>query len=374
MRFTFFHFLVLCLFVSCTRNQQGEDIAGNEDENTVYHIFYIDRSAKNIIWEQWDPELKNILQTSEIPLEINGVPEGGPQSDLLDSYVLQTSDDLSSLFLRTRVEPPFMGGMETDESLNVGSYLYQYKSGTGEFRELYKSPETAVINNFYYSDLAHSIFFEEIYPEYYVFKKLNLETSPAVETELMHSTNEILHISEDKSQEAIVALIQEEDQMRALIYTGEDTLYQQTSLPFPKRAAILPASAQDGNCFTLVFRKNKKYRYNALLTYCQALQINEFILPDEPQAVVKLNAQRWLTLGKESFFISNAKGRVIKRVCTPEPVFLASTVNEMFIRSGEKTYRYRLDTIIGDVLDPALHDRFFDLLNIKRGPAEIKKI
>jgi|GEM_PF-6915502 len=361
---------VLFILLGCGDHSSSSDNSEGQtlDDGLFYHLFYLDRSGAFIRWDQWDGRLQNFVQSSEIPLQSAGQPVGGVQLDPLDTDVLQARADMGNFIFRTRYEPPLMELMETEEQDLPGSYFYLFLAETGEFRELYRSSSSATIGKFLYS--GSDIYFEEIYQNGYKFKRLDLSLTPPAEYTLITSGTEIVSMALNQQMLPVV-LLQDQDQIYQYRFDA-DSMVMYGSYPQPRRGRFLPpvTSDEDGIALALLPEKKRSFHAVYLLTFGKEQMT---ILPEAPQAVQYAGNQEWLILGQESMIHLNSNGDFLHQYCLQEPVFIGKYQHDVFIRSVDYTLKINISNKHIDTLNPALHDVFFDLLSLRKGPGGYRK-
>lgn len=372
LRVLYIILLVIPMLSGCKDAEQNNssDFEDASDDGLFYHIFYIDRSGNFIRWDQWDGALKDFIQSSEIPLQSSGQPEGGVQIDPLDTDVLQASEDIGNFVLRTRNETPFMGFMDEGSEMQPGSYFYLFLPETGEFRELYRSAPESAIGKFLYS--GSDVFFEEIFPNQIVLKRLDISITPPVERTLFTVHTECVSMVFNHNQEPVI-LIQDQDKIFQYRYAADwDSMVADGEFSQPKGGHFLPPLTSGYDCIALPMLPNSKHQYHAVYLMCSDNQ-RIVILPDAPQAVKYAGNQEWLVLGKESIIHIDSRGRFLQQICLQEPTFLGMYKQDVFIRSMDHTLCLKLPKGKVDTLNPALHDVFFDLLSVRKGPGGYRK-
>jgi hypothetical protein len=372
LRVLYILLLVLPLLMGCKDSNQGKNSEDEDawDDGLFYHIFYLDRSGTFIRWDQWDGALKEFIQSSEIPLQSAGQPEGGVQIDPLDTDVLQARDDIGNFILRTRNETPFMGFMDEGSEVQPGSFFYLFLSETGEFREVYRSSPESTIGKFLYTGSA--VFFEEIYAHQIVFKRLDIAITPAAERALFTIRTELVSMVLNDAQEPLI-LIQDQDKIFQYRYASDlDSMVAYGEFSQPRGGHFLPPVSSGHDCIALPMWPKSKYKYHAVYLLCSGNQ-RRVILPDAPQAVKYAGNQEWLIFGKESIIHIDSRGRFLHQLCMQEPAYLGMYNQDVFVRSMDHTLCLRLPKGKSDTLNPALHDVFFDLLSVRKGPGGYRK-
>lgn len=372
LRVLYILLLLLPLCMGCKDSNHGkksEDIDAWEDD-LFYHIFYLDRSGTFIRWDQWDGALKEFIQSSEIPLQFSGQADGGVQIDPLDTDVLQAREDIGNFILRTRNETPFMGLMDEGTEMQPGSFFYLFLSETGEFREVYRSAPESTIGKFLYTQ--STIFFEEIFEHQIVFKRLDISITPAEVRTLFIIRTELVSMVLNDAQEPLI-LIQDQDKIFQYRYDSDlDSMVAFGEFSQPQGGHFLPPVSSGHDCIALPMLPKSQYKYHAVYLLCSENQ-RRVILPDAPQAVKYAGNQEWLIIGKESIIHLDHRGRFLKQICLQEPTFLGMYKQDVFLRSMEHSLCLKLPNGKIDTLNPALHDVFFDLLTVRKGPGGYRK-
>ena len=116
----------------------------------------------------------NLIVRAEIPWQIAGSTDEGPQKDLANNPTLQSASDQSSYVIGTFVPQPFSGLWLEDENSSGGLYLYWFKSATGEFRELYYAKGDSIINNLLKILGESPVYFEPIHQSENTLHKLDI--------------------------------------------------------------------------------------------------------------------------------------------------------------------------------------------------------
>lgn len=353
----------------------GQSLSRQEEQEEVVHLYYLSADRTRILSEQWSPDFSRLIETAEIPWQVNGTAEGGLQADLADSPILQAADDQSSFVLRTS-EPQTFTGLGPEEENTGGAFrLYLYKSATAEFREIYVAGGDSVIGNFLYVPDQSAVYFEIIRPAGYSLNRLELRFPLPVPTVLHQGTNELFRLRYDASREAVSALVQNQDEIIELSHkTGADTLVSRVAGKIPSDRPSLPAASGNGSCVVCPLVPTRKFPGNALRLFCADRPEQDVYLADRVVAAEPVEPEHWLALGLESLTLMNATGNMVYRYCCPEPALLAVDQNEYYIRSADYTLRFREGVSQPDTLAAGLHEKFFDLLFVRKGLSARKRI
>jgi len=372
-------FLLSFLLISCTSDspvQTDLNTTQNTEESEAIHLFYLSRDGQQIKSEQWSEDFSQLLASAEIPWQISGNAEGGLQSDLADSPVLQSAKDQSSFVLRTFIPQPFTGlGPEEEGLTENGSYLYLFKSTTGEFREIYSAGGDSVISNFLYIPEESAVYFELIHNSDYSLHRLSLQFPIQPPKTLYSGTNELFRLRFNESGRTLYSIIQNGEEIIELSYTLEtDSVRLRVAGNIPAFQPTLPASSSNGTCLVCPFLPTSKQSAHSLRIFCNNLPLQDVFIPDKIINSELIEPDNWLVLGSESITLLDSQGKISYRYCTPEPNLLATDRADFYIRSGDFTLRFKGDHPIPDTLSNELHEKFFDLLGVKKGSASQKRI
>lgn len=366
------------LFLGCNATDQsnaGQSISPNPDESEAIHLFYLSRDGQQVKSEQWSNDFKNLIASAEIPWQIEGSPDGGLQTDLADSPVLQAASDQSSFVIRSFVPQPFSGLGPEEENSSGASYLYWFKSATGEFRELYSAKGDSIVNNFLYIPSESTVYFELIHQSENTLYKLDISFPPREPKVLFRGTNKIFRLRYDPVSATFYAIMQTGEEIIELSQTkASDSLQTRIAGKTPAFQSSLPASSSNGTCLVCPILPNSKQKAHALKIYCNNLPEQSIFIPDRIITSELIEPDNWLVLGSESIYLLDSQGKIIYRYCTPEPSLLAIDQSEYYVRSGEFTLRFRNELANPDTLPAEIHERFFDLLGVKKGVASRKRI
>lgn len=369
---------VSLLFSSCNTQDKSNSelsLSPQADESEAIHLFYIDRDGQQIISEQWSDDFRNLIASAEIPWQIVGSPEGGLQTDLADSPILQAASDQSSFVIRSFVPQPFSGLGPEEENSSGASYLYWYKSATGEFRELYSAHGDSIINNFLYIPGESTIYFELIHHSENTLYKLEISHPPQEPKILFRGNNKIFRFRYDQVSATFYAIMQTGEEIIELSHPKDsDTLQTRIAGKTPAFQSSLPASSSNGTCLVCPFLPTSKQNAYSLKIFCNNLPEQTVFLPDRIITSELIEPDSWLVIGSESIFLLDSQGKIIYRYCTPEPSLLAIDQGEYYVRSGEFTLRFRNELSNPDTLPIEIHERYFDLLGVKKGVASRKRI
>jgi hypothetical protein len=372
-------FLLSFLFISCTSESPVQtDLTLNQktEETEAIHLFYLSRDGQQIKSEQWSKDFSQLLASAEIPWQISGNAEGGLQSDLADSPVLQSAADQSSFVIRTFIPQPFTGlGPEEEGQSGNASYLYLFKSATGEFREIYSAGGDSVIGNFLYIPEEFTVYFELIHNSNYFLNRLNLQFPIQPPQVLYSGTNEIFRLRFEETGRTLYSIIQNGDEIIELSYPQEsDSISLRVSGKIPAFQPTLPASSSNGTCLVCPFLPTSKQVAYSLRIFCHNLPLQDVYIPDKIINSELIEPDNWLVLGSESITLFDSQGKINYRYCTPEPNLLATDREDFYIRSGDFTLRFKGDSPSPDTLSNELHEKFFDLLGLKKGSVSQKRI
>jgi hypothetical protein len=372
-------FLLSFLLISCTSDspvQTDLNTSQNTEESGAIHLFYLSRDGQQIKSEQWSEDFSQLLASAEIPWQISGSAEGGLQSDLADSPVLQSATDQSSFVLRTFIPQPFTGlGPEEDGLSENGSFLYLFKSATGEFREIYSAGGDSVISNFLYIPEESAVYFELIHNSDYSLNRLSLQFPIQPPKILYSGTNEIFRFRFEETERTLYSIIQNGEEIIELSHLQEsDTVTLRVAGKIPAFQPTLPASSSNGTCLVCPFLPTSKQNAHSLRIFCNNLPLQDVFIPDKIINSELVEPDNWLVLGSESITLLDSQGKIRHRYCTPEPNLLATDRADFYIRSGDFTLRFKGDNPIPDTLSNELHEKFFDLLGVKKGSTSQKRI
>jgi len=366
------------LFTGCNTNEKSNreltlDI--NSDESEAIHLFYISRDGQQVISEQWSDDFSNLIASAEIPWQIAGSPDGGLQTDLADSPILQAASDQSSFVIRTFVPQPFSGLGPEEENSSGASYLYWFKSATGEFRELYCAKGDSIINNFLYIPGESTVYFELIHQSENTLYKLDISFPLREPKVLFRGTNKIFRLRYDNASATFYAIMQTGEEIIELSQTkASDTLQTRIAGKTPAFQSSLPVSSSNGTCLVCPLLSGSRQKAYSLKIYCNNLPEQTIFLPDKIITSELIEPDNWLVIGSESIFLLDSQGKIIYRYCTPEPSLLAIDQSEYYVRSGDFTLRFRNELANPDTLPGEIHERFFDLLGVKKGVSSRKRI
>lgn len=368
-------FLAACSPEGEGASASGQSIGQQEEQEEVVHLFYLSGDRNRIFAEQWNSDFTRLLETTEIPWQVNGTAEGGLQTDLADSPILQAADDQSSFVLRTS-EPQTFTGLGPEEENAGGAFrLYYYKSATAEFREIYSAGGDSVIGNFLYVPDQSAVYFEIIQPAGYSLNRLELRFPLPAPVVLHRGTNELFRLRYDASREAVSVLVQNQDEIIELSHkAGADTLVSRVAGKIPGNRPSLPAASGNGSCVACPLVPTRKFPGNALRLFCADRPELDVYLADRTVAAEPVVPENWLALGMESLSLISPAGKIVYRYCCPEPALLALDQNDYYIRSGDYTLRFLEGKNQPDTLPTGIHERFFDLLYVRKGLSARKKI
>lgn len=369
---------VSLLFSACNTQENSNpelSLSQNSNESEAIHLFYIARDGQQIKSEQWSDDFKGLIASAEIPWQIAGTPEGGLQTDLADSPILQATSDQSSFVIRSFVPQPFSGLGPEDENSSGASYLYWFKSATGEFLELYSAKGDSTINSFIYVPNESTVYFELINNSENTLYKLDISFPLQSPKLLFRGTNKIFRFRYDEASKTFYALMQTGEEIIELAHSQEsDSIQTRVAGKTPAFQSSLPASSSNGTCLVCPLLPTSKQKAYALKIFCNNLPEQTIFLPDRIITSELIEPDNWLVLGSESIFLLDSQGKIIYRYCTPEPSLLAIDQSEYYVRTGDFTLRFRNELSNPDTLSGEIHERFFDLLGVKKGVASRKRI
>lgn len=342
--------------------------SGSLEETSAMHLYYVSRDGMNIQAEQWSLDFLTLLDSATIPWHISGRPEGGLQTDLADCPVLQGSPDFSGFVIRSFLPLPFTGLGPEEENSSSTSALYFYKSATAEFRELVVVGADSVIGNFLYVPEASAVFYELINQNEYSLNRLELSYPLQPAKAIYKSTNELFRFRYDVHTSIFYAMIQDGENILELSnMAGSDSILVRNAGSISPMNLSLPVSSSSGVCVACPLLPMKKRPASSLKIFCKNLPEKEVFLNDRIITSELIEPDNLLVIGKESISLLDVQGNILYKVCLKEPELLGIDQDQFYLRSGDYTLRFSGESSEPDTLQSGIHERFFDLLGVRKG-------